>query len=69
MKAWLAIAWPASWIAVARPSRSMYSMPIAVPDSSVVIDSTRSSQLKRSRPEWCAIVSAIEVTCSIIAGE
>jgi len=34
-----------------------------------VIDSTRSSQLNRSRPEWWAIVSAIDVTCSIIAGE
>jgi hypothetical protein len=60
---------PASWMAIARPSFSMYSIPIAVPDSSVVIDSTRSPQLNRSRPEWWAIVSAIDVTCSIIAGE
>ena len=26
-------------------------------------------QANRSRPEWCAYVSAIEQTCSIIAGE
>ena len=35
----------------------------------VAIASTRSSQANRSRPEWCAYVSAIEQTCSIIAGE
>ena len=46
-----------------------YSTPTAVPASSVVIASTRSSQANCSRPEWCAIVSAIDVTCSIIAGE
>ncbi len=44
-------------------------MLIAVPDSTVAIASKMSSQLKRSRPEWCAYVSAIEHTCSIIAGE
>ena len=44
-------------------------MPTAVPASSVVIASTRSSHANASRPEWWAIVSAIDVTCSIIAGE
>ncbi len=64
-----AIAWPASWIATARVSSGTYSTLIAVPDSTVVIASTRSSQPNASRPEWWAIVSAIEQTCSIIAGE
>ena len=44
-------------------------MLIAVPDSTVVIASTMSSQPNASRPVWWAIVSAIEQTCSIIAGE
>ena len=44
-------------------------MPIAVPDSTVVIASTMSGQLNAIRPSWWAIVSAIEQTCSIIAGE
>ena len=43
-------------------------MPTAVPASRVVIASTRSSQVKASRFEWWAIVSAIDVTCSSIAG-
>jgi hypothetical protein len=64
-----AIAWPASWIAVARVSEGIDSIPIAVPDSTVVIASTMSVQPNRSRPSWCAIVSAIEQTWSIIAGE
>ena len=42
MKTWPAAAWPASWIATARVSDAMYSIPIAVPDSIVVIASTRS---------------------------
>jgi hypothetical protein len=40
-----------------------------VPDSIVVIASTRSPHANRSRPSWWAIVSAIEQTWSIIAGE
>ena len=44
-------------------------MLIAVPDSTVVMASTMSLYEKRSRPSWCACVSAIEQTCSIIAGE
>ena len=47
---------PASWIATARVSSGTYSMLIAVPDSTVVIASTRSSQPNASRPEWWAIV-------------
>ena len=69
MKTCPAAAWPASWIATARVSEAMYSIPIAVPDSIVVIASTRSSQANWSRPSWWAMVSAIEQTCSIIAGE
>jgi hypothetical protein len=42
---------------------------MAVPDSTVVIASTMSPQLNASRWSWWAIVSAIEQTCSIIAGE
>jgi hypothetical protein len=45
-----ATACPASWIATARVSSGMYSMPTAVPDSTVVIASTMSVQPKRSRP-------------------
>ena len=44
-------------------------MSTAVPDSTVVIALTMSSQPNASRPVWCATVSAIEQTCSIIAGE
>ncbi len=44
-------------------------MPCAVPDSIVVIASTMSSQPNCSRASECARVSAIEQTCSIIAGE
>ena len=69
MKTCPAAACPASWIATARVSEAMYSIPIAVPDSMVVIASTRSSQANWSRPSWWAIVSAIEQTWSIIAGE
>ena len=69
MNTWPATACPASWIATASVSFWMYSIPIAVPDSIVVIASTRSAHANRSRPVWCAIVSAIEHTWSIIAGE
>ena len=69
MNTWLATAWPASWIATARVSSGTYSMLIAVPDSTVVIASKRSSNSNPGRPSWWAIVSAIEQTCSIIAGE
>ena len=43
--------------------------PLAVPASSVVTASTRSSHAKPWLPVWWAIVSAIEIACSIIAGE
>jgi hypothetical protein len=56
-------------MATAFVSEGMYSMPTAVPASSVVIASTRSSHANEMRPEWCAIVSAMDVTCSIMAGE
>ena len=53
-----------------RASRSgTYSTPIAVPDSIVVIASTRCVQSNATSPSWCAYVSAIEQICSIIAGE
>ena len=55
-------------MATARLSSGTYSTPTAVPASSVVMASTRSSQVSASRLEWCAIVSAIDVTCSSIAG-
>ena len=50
-------------------SSGTYSTPTAVPDSTVVSASTRSVHPKRARPSWWAMVSAIEQTCSIIAGE
>ena len=43
-------------------------MPIAVPDSSVVIASTMSSHWKAAWPRKCEYVSASEQTWSIIAG-
>ena len=49
MYTWAAAACPASWTATARVSSGMYSTPIAVPDSTVVIASRMSSRLKRSR--------------------
>jgi hypothetical protein len=42
---------------------------IAVPDSTVVMASTMSVHSKRVRPSELAYVSAIEHTCSIMAGE
>ena len=44
-------------------------MPCAVPDSIVVIASTMSCHSNSARASECASVSAIEHTCSIIAGE
>ena len=69
MKTCAQAAWPASWIATARVSSAMYSTPTAVPASTVVMAWRRSSQAKAARPSWWACVSAIEQTCSIIAGE
>ena len=66
---WAAAACPASWIATARVSSGTYSTPTAVPDSTVVIASMMSSRVKFRRPSWWARVSAIEQTCSTIAGE
>ena len=66
---WAAAAWPASWIATARVSSGTYSTPTAVPDSTVVIASMMSSRVNSGRPSWWARVSAIEQTCSTIAGE
>ena len=54
MYTWLATAWPASWTATARVSSARYSTPTAVPDSTVVIDSTRSFQWNWKRPSECA---------------
>jgi hypothetical protein len=51
---WLAIAWPASWIAVARDWSGAYSTFCAVPASTVVIASTRSAHSNTSRPSECA---------------
>ena len=45
-----ATAWPASCTATARVSSGTYSMLTAVPDSTVVIASTISSQPNASRP-------------------
>jgi hypothetical protein len=56
-------------MATARVSAGTYSTRTAVPDSIVVIASTMSCQAKRIRPSEWANVSAIEQTCSIIAGE
>src|SRR4051794_37338700 len=56
-------------MATARVSSATYSMPCAVPDSIVVIASTMSGQPNSWRPSECAKVSAIEHTCSIMAGE
>ena len=44
-------------------------MPTAVPDSTVVMASVMSPQPKIGRPSECASVRAIDVTCSIMAGE
>ena len=64
-----ATAWPASWIATASVSSGTYSTPTAVPASTVVSASTRSVQPNCMRPSWWAMVSAMEQTCSIMAGE
>ena len=56
-------------MATARVSAGTYSTLTAVPVSIVVIASTRSYQPNSGRPSWWATVSAIEQTCSIIAGE
>ena len=56
-------------MATARVSSATYSTRTALPDSTVVIASTMSPHPKRSRPSWWEYVSAIEQTCSIMAGE
>ena len=51
---WLAMAWPASWIAVARAWSSEFLMFCAVPDSIVVMASTTSGHSNAARPSECA---------------